>query len=215
MDVSEISLFKDVDKESIEAIFHCFKPVMRQFKKGDTITTFLGETAYMNVLVSGRAHLYCVDSEGEYAFLENYTENDIFSEIFTMPNEILGYAVEADSDCEVLFVPLSAIYGRCSKACRHHTVVTQNLFELSAKKSRAMAVRINIISKKTVRRKLMTYFEHLRDLSGSQSFSCTMSLTALAEYLCVDRANMMRELKEMQSDGLIMRKGKQITLLGA
>ena len=42
-----------------------------------------------------------------------------------------------------------------------------------------------------------------------------MSLTALAEYLCVDRANMMRELKEMQSDGLIMRKGKHITLLGA
>ncbi len=211
--LEHIELFQGIDRSSINAMINCFKPEITNFKKGETIIVFSSELEHLCVLLSGHAHLYCMDSEGEYTLLEHYETNDIFGEVFTMPYGDLGYAVEADSDCSVMFIRFACVYGRCPKACEHHTRLTRNLFELSARKAQTLAVRINMISKRSLRRKLMSYFEYLSDRAGSVSFETPMSLSQLASYLCVDRTGMMRELKNMSADGLIRRDGRKITLL--
>ena len=139
MELQNVELFKGVSCSSIDAMMCCFRPEVRKFKKGDTILVFEPEIKSLCVLISGKAHLYCVDSEGEYTLLENYGENDIFGEVFTMPYSGLGYVAEADSDCSVMFFKMSAVYGRCANACEHHTKITKNLFTLSAKKAQMMA----------------------------------------------------------------------------
>ena len=40
-----------------------------------------------------------------------------------------------------------------------------------------------------------------------------MTLTALSEYLAVDRSAMQRELKNLKQDGIIEVSGKRITLI--
>lgn len=209
----QTELFKGIDAESIDRMIDCFKPEVRAFKRGETVMLYSSELSYLCVLLSGRAHLYCTDSDGEYLLLENYEANDIFGEVFAMPYSALGYAVEADCDCEVMFIRFSCICGRCPKACQHHTQLTHNLFELSARKAQALAMRINVISKRSLRRKLLAYFEYLRERNASDSFELESSLSQLSFFLCADRASMMRELKNMADDGLITRKGRKITLL--
>lgn len=211
--MSNVQLFDGISQESIDAMINCFKPEVRSFKRGDTILVYASELEYLCVLTSGRAHLYCMDSEGEYALLEQYGPNDIFGEVFAMPYGDLGYAVEADSDCTVMFIRFTCIYGRCSNACQHHSQLTRNLFELSAKKAQSLSVRINMISKKSLRRKLQAYFEYLSDISGSRSFQLDQSFAQLANYLCADRTSMMRELRNMCDEGLIERQGKHIRIL--
>ena len=76
-----------------------------------------------------------------------------------------------------------------------------------------LALRINMISKKTVRQKLMSYFEYLEEKTGSRSFETELSLSQLANYLCVDRTSLMRELRLMRAEGLIASSGRKITLL--
>ena len=156
MDLQNVELFKDISHDSVDSMMKCFSPEVRKFKKGDTILVFEQEVKYLCVLLTGKAHLYCVDSEGEYTLLENYGPNDIFGEVFTMPFGAVGYVAEADSDCSVMFMKMSSIYGRCSNACEHHTMINKNLFHLSAKKAQMLALRINMISKKTVRQKLVS-----------------------------------------------------------
>ena len=213
MELQNVELFKGVSCSSIDAMVCCFRPEVRKFKKGDTILVFEPEIKSLCVLLSGKAHLYCVDSEGEYTLLENYGENDIFGEVFTMPYSGLGYVAEADSDCSVMFFKMSAVYGRCPNACEHHTQIAKNLFALSAKKAQMMALRINMISKKTVRQKLISYFEYLTEKTGSPSFETELSLSQLANYLCVDRTSLMRELRLMREEGLISSSGRKIEML--
>lgn len=213
MNLQNVELFKDVSQDSVDAMMKCFSPEVRKFKKGDTILVFEQEVKYLCVLLTGKAHLYCVDSEGEYTLLENYGPNDIFGEVFTMPFGAVGYVAEADSDCSVMFMKMSSIYGRCSNACEHHTMINKNLFHLSAKKAQMLALRINMISKKTVRQKLISYFEYLEEKTGSRSFETELSLSQLASYLCVDRTSLMRELRLMREEGLIQSSGRRITLL--
>ncbi len=213
MDLQNVELFKDISHDSVDSMMKCFSPEVRKFKKGDTILVFEQEVKYLCVLLTGKAHLYCVDSEGEYTLLENYGPNDIFGEVFTMPFGAVGYVAEADSDCSVMFMKMSSIYGRCSNACEHHTMINKNLFHLSAKKAQMLALRINMISKKTVRQKLISYFEYLEEKTGSRSFDTELSLSQLANYLCVDRTSLMRELRLMREEGIIQSSGRRITVL--
>lgn len=211
--MQEALIFKDISQDSIDAMIACFKPETRSFRRRETITVYSSELTNLCVLLRGNAHLYCMDSDGESVLLENYEANDIFGEMFAMSYGDLGYAVEADSDCEVMFIRFSCIYGRCPRACAHHSQLTRNLFELSAKKAQSLAMRINMISKRSLRRKLTAYFDYLREKTGSSSFEVETSLSQLAGFLCVDRTSMMRELKNMCDEGLIERRGRRITLL--
>ena len=45
------------------------------------------------------------------------------------------------------------------------------------------------------------------------SFLLPFSLLKLANYLCIDRSAMMREIKKMKEEELIAIEGKRVTLL--
>ena len=215
MTLENVELFEGISQESIDAMIHCFKAEIRKFRKGDTVIVYSPELEYLCVMLSGKSHLYSVDSEGEDTLLEHYMKDDIFGEVFALPYGSLGYVVEADSDCEVMFIRFSEISGRCENACEHHTQLTNNLFHLSAKKAQMMALRINMISKKTVRQKLEAYFDYMMEKTGSIQFETEMSLSQLSSYLCVDRTSLMREMRLMREEGILKSSGRNITLLNA
>ena len=43
-------------------------------------------------------------------------------------------------------------------------------------------------------------------------FKVTTSFTAIADYICVDRSNLMRELTKMENEGIIKKDGKTIKI---
>ena len=59
----------------------------------------------------------------------------------------------------------------------------------------------------------MAYFSMLSAKAGSSYFPLPFSQTSLADYICVDRSAMMRELKRMNEDGLIETDRRNIKLL--
>lgn len=73
--------------------------------------------------------------------------------------------------------------------------------------------RIEILTKKNIRDKLITYFNILSAKNYSKTFTIPFTLTDLADYLSVDRSAMMREISHLKNEGFIEKKGKKITLL--
>lgn len=72
--------------------------------------------------------------------------------------------------------------------------------------------RIELLTKRSIRDKLIGYFSILSTRSFSKTFTLPFSLTDLADYLSVDRSAMMRELKYLKDDGIIKKSGNKITL---
>ncbi len=73
--------------------------------------------------------------------------------------------------------------------------------------------RIEILTKKSIRDRLLTYFNIVSNKSFTKTIKLDISLTDLADYLCVDRSAMMREISHLKEDGIIEKSGKRITLL--
>ncbi|MFR1519046.1 MAG: Crp/Fnr family transcriptional regulator [Clostridia bacterium] len=204
--MSSLSIFSGITEEEKEHMFHCFTPVKKVFFDGETIMNYAHKIDKVGILLNGRAHLSCLDYEGRHSILEQLERNDIFGEVFMLPLEDFQYFVVADTVCDVLFIDYTQIIKRCSNACAEHSRLVNNLLQMTASKAQSMALHINILSRRTTRQKLMTYFEINALKTKEKYFTIPMSLSALADYISVDRSSMMRELRKMKEEGLLSDK---------
>lgn len=85
--------------------------------------------------------------------------------------------------------------------------------ELILNKMTVLNTRIELLTKRSIRDKLIGYFTLISSKNLNKSFTLPFSLTDLADYLSVDRSAMMREMKSLKEEGFIEKNGNRITLL--
>ncbi|MCQ2386533.1 MAG: helix-turn-helix domain-containing protein, partial [Clostridia bacterium] len=76
---------------------------------------------------------------------------------------------------------------------------------LLARRSLSLNDRIQVLSKPTLRQKLLTYLSEClnRSPGNSHTVAVPMNRAALASYLGVNRSALSRELSRMQKDGVL------------
>ena len=89
----------------------------------------------------------------------------------------------------------------------------QNLFRLLSTKTLRLSERVEVLSRRSIREKLLCFFEQLADEHGSRTFPLPFSLSMLADYISTDRSAMMREMRKMREEDLISTEGRSVTLL--
>lgn len=211
--LEELTIFTGISPEEQAAMRVCFRSREMTFDAGQVIATYTNRPQKVGILMRGRARLYYCDADGNQSVMEELFPNSVFGEMFLLPGDMQEYYVSACEACRVLFIDYAHIVGRCPKACPHHSQLVSNLFQLTARKAQAQANRISILTQPTARMKLMAYFKLRSALENSAEFTVPLPYSALAEYLCLDRSAMMRELKKMADAGLICRDGRKIRLM--
>lgn len=206
-------LLETINDGEWEKLFRCCGAVGRRYVKGETVIHMSKDFRHIGVLMTGRAHVSCVDFEGHISVVERLESGDVFGELFSLPMEEFAFFVTADSDCEVRYLDYAVVVHPCGSVCACHCKLLHNLFHMAALKSRNLSLHINVLSRRTTREKLATYFETLRMLSGTNEILLPFSFTALADYICSDRSAMTRELKKMKEEGEIRVEGHKIMLL--
>lgn len=94
----------------------------------------------------------------------------------------------------------------------HHSQLVNNILVIISDKTRSICEHLEVLSGRTIRDRLNNYFEILSLKSGSNTFKLPFTMTALADYLSVDRSAMSRELKKMKDEGLIQTNKGIVTI---
>ena len=84
---------------------------------------------------------------------------------------------------------------------------------LMSDKAQGLSQRVDVLSRRSIREKLLCYFRQLAEKEGDDTVTLPFSLSTLADYIATDRSAMMRELKKLKDEGLISADGRQIRLL--
>ena len=122
--------------------------------------------------------------------------------------------VKAREKSKILMFNYDMFDKKCKKNCKFHEQLLIGLPNLMLTKVSDLNLRIEILSQKTIRDKILSYFRILSQNSFSKTFTLPFSLTDLADYLSVDRSAMMREIKILKEDGIIKKMDKnKFTLL--
>lgn len=191
---------------------NCSKIQYKRVEKNDIITTYVINRNQVYILKKGSADLIRYDKNGNKTILETFNTNEIFGEVFfpvKTNNELFAIAKET---CEVVYFTYDDILTKCMKNCKFHEILNTNLLKLILDKMVKQNIRIEILTKRSIREKLKTYFSILSQNGIKKSFKIPFSYTDLADYLSIDRSAMMRELKLLQQDGSIKKDGSNITL---
>ncbi len=204
-------LFIGTTAKEIERMMTCFDAQRKTFTEKETVSNF--DTDSLGLLLEGSISVNRINIDGTLDMLEYLEDTGIFgaSLIFSAHDD--AFTVVCEKKCTVLFIDKYHITKRCENACMHHTIVVQNLMQLMAEKVLSLTEKVDILSQRTIRGKLLCYFRIQSMKYGSARFQLPFSLLALANYLCIDRSAMMRELKKMKEEGLLLVEGKKVTLL--
>ena len=82
-----------------------------------------------------------------------------------------------------------------------------------ANKNRDLMRKVEVVSKRTIREKLMTYLAMCAKEKGSDSFEIPFDRQELADYLEVDRSGLSAEISKLRREGILKSEKKQFTLL--
>lgn len=205
------TIFEGIDENDVNKMLKCFGASKRIYKKDRTIVSNIINVKMIGIILSGTANMERYDYNGNRSIIEKLETNSVFGEIFSrLGNDI---SVIATSDCEILFIEYENIIKRCKKNCLYHDILTNNMLKLLSKKIYELNLRLEIISKRSIRDKLLSYFEILANNNPKRSFILPFTYTDLADYLSVDRSAMMREIKNLKEEGFIITNGKRITIV--
>ncbi len=210
--MSKISF--DIKKFSNDIINYCSKAQVKEFDKNEIITTYLVNRNMMFIVLEGSADLIRYDFNGNQTIIEKFNKFDVFGEIFYRININNELFVKAREKSKILMFNYDIFEKKCKKNCKFHEELLIGLPNLVLTKVSDLNLRIELLSQKTIRDKILSYFRILSENSFSKTFTLPFSLTDLADYLSIDRSAMMREIKTLKEDGVIKKLDKnRFTLL--
>lgn len=213
-ELAKSPLFAGISYESYLLMYDCFQASCRSFRPEDVIYDFLAAGGdAVGVIERGEASLVRIDEEGVTTVLEELHAGGVFGRTLAFSGTARdSLQVVCRTPCDVLFIDYAHILKRCERACTHHSLLVQNMLRLMSDKAQALSERVDVLSRRSIREKLLCCFGQLRDKAGSNTFDLPFSLSTLADYIATDRSAMMRELKRLRESGTVRTEGRRVTL---
>ena len=204
----------NIEDFSNKLLSSCERVQLKKFEKNEIITTYIINRNQVCIVLEGSADLMRYDFNGNQMVVEKFNKFDVFGEIFYQINTNNELFVLAKEKSKILIFNYDIFEKKCKKNCKMHEDLLVGLPNLVLTKVSDLNLRIELLSKKTIRDKLISYFKILSEKNFSKTFTLPFSLTDLADYLSIDRSAMMRELKSLKEEGFIKKSDKnRITLL--
>ena len=175
------------------------------FKKDQLIFSKLEDNDLMGIVLYGEANIIKYDYNGNRIILSNLEYNSIFGRPFMYFDDNIN--IVSAGDCEILFIDYNYLMDSTE-----YNEIKNNIIDILVLTIMKINERVEILSKKTIREKLLCYFNLIIKKKKRKSFNLSMTYIELADFLSIDRSAMMRELKKLKSEGLIEVNERKITL---
>jgi CRP-like cAMP-binding protein len=201
--ISKSKLFEGIEKDNIENLLDCLDYTIKKYNKNDFVLHQGQGFNSIGLILTGSVVVTKNDYMGNQNVLSKFNPSDHFAESFAASNLPLTVDVICCDDAAIIFIPIDKITLLCSNNCSYHLTLLHNLIRLISSKNILLTNKINQMSKRTTRDKLMTYLLDTAQAKKSDSFDIPYNRQQLADYLSVDRSAMSTELSKLKDEKYI------------
>ena len=209
----EASIFRNLSDEEIIGMLPCLNAKEQHFKKNEVIYRPGDQVRKIGLVVSGAVRIEKIDYWGNRKIISVIEPGQIFGEAYagmkTIPMEM---EVLAAVTSVILFMEVGKILTTCGNSCEFHSKMIRNMVYVLAERNYKLTQKMDHLTQKTTREKLLSYFSEQALESGRSDFDIPLDRQQLADYLSVDRSAMSTELGRMKKDGLIEYRKNHFTL---
>ncbi len=197
-------LFDGISPEDRKTMLGCIGYHIGTFRKGDIVAFEEENIKHIGILLSGAVDMVKEDLWGNKTMLVRMRKDELFGETFACGEDNMSVVTFVVSeDAKILFMPFDRVMHSCTMACVFHHRLIENMVHIIANKNRDLMRKVEVVSKRTIRERLLAYLSIQAQIQESRYFEIPLGRVELAEYLCVDRSALTRELAKMKDDGLV------------
>ncbi len=197
-------LFDGIAPENRMAMLHCTGYHVAGYQKGQPVVLEQERVMYIGIVLEGAVDMVKEDLWGNKTILARIEKNDLFGETFACGSDSLAVvSFIVSKNARILFMPFCKAMHTCANSCEFHRKLVDNMVRIIADKNRELLRKIEVISQKTLREKILSYLSVQAQQQNARYFQIPLGRTELAEYLCADRTALARELGKMKNEGLI------------
>ena len=120
--------------------------------------------------------------------------------------------IDALNDTEVLYLDFDPLLLQQENGCPYRMQVTANLLQEMGRGALFLNQKMRILAQNRLRNRIKVYLQGLPVASNGE-IRLEMGRGEMADYLCVDRSALSRELGRMQKEGILTYQGQVIQIL--
>jgi CRP-like cAMP-binding protein len=152
----------------------------------------------------GNAQIFRIYHYGEALSLDA-----VNSSLMTSPTTLTS-----QTDSAVIFLTYKRIFESGAISPETKKAIMLNCSEILGNELIRLMYKIDVLSKRTLQERILTHLSLMRERTGKDLFDIGMNQEQLAQYLCVNRSVLSKELNKMRKTGLIDYKGKKYKIFG-
>ncbi len=208
------TLFAGIGEDEIGGMLSCLGARIATYTKGEYVLHLGEHLGELGLVAEGSLRLQKEDFWGNRFLLRHLSAGEMFGEAYLSPESgPLMHDVIAAENATVFFFDVARLTTTCSSACRFHTTVVQNLFFALSEKNKELVKKLEHMSKRSTREKLLSFLSEVAMAKNSSTFTIPLNRQELADYLSVDRSAMSGELSKMQREGILKFEKNRFELL--
>ena len=203
--ISQSGLFSGIPEESYHDALKYLHAFTRSFSKGEFIMNIGDEFRYAGLVLEGVIECSYHDSDFNKYNMNHFSECELFGESMTCAEvNDSPMQISAVTDCVIMFLDFRVLYDSSVKY-EYSMRLSVNIIRSISSQNFFMNQKVRILSVKDLRSRIIIYLESLHpDENGNVTLPFTK--TSMAEFLCVNRTALSRELRHMIHDKIITMK---------
>lgn len=206
------NLFENINDKNILKLKRILNANTIKYKKNVNILSNVNQDDFIAIVDSGSVQLIYNDYDGNSTVIEDITKGEIFGSLTSsIYNEEVSCITKEDT--QITYIEYNEITNDEIIKTDFYIIFIKNLIKLLSDQVSSKNNRIELLTKKTTRDKLLEYFNIQSKAKGNRTFTIPITFTELASYLSVDRSAMTREIGYLKEEGFIKTNGRKITLL--
>lgn len=206
-----MEIFQNISEKDKCKLLKTLEANTHTYRKNETILSTIQNENLIGIILTGEVQIIKIDYEGNKILIEDLTDGDIFGNTISSIQNV-EHNIIVKEQATIITIDYNRILELDSEK-DYYVTFMKNLLEIVMNKLQEKNERLEILTKKTIRNKILEYLNIMRQKHGSRYVYLPFNFKDLADYLVIDRSAMAREIKYLKEEGFIAVKGKRIEIL--
>ena len=211
--LQQCGMFTNIQPRKYQEVLSCLKARIRSYRRGEHLVELGEQTRTTGVLLEGSIEEFLYDENGNQVNLCRFGIGEVFgAELACTGWTASPVCLRAGADCTVMQLDFTTLLSPQTLTCPCRMQVSANLMQDMAQQLLFFNTKIRILAQKRLRDRLKIYLQTLTPSAGN-CYTLPYNRTELADFLCVDRSALSRELCRMRDEGILRFSGNKLHLL--
>lgn len=211
-DVQTVPLFKGLSRNEIEKFINFTGTTFKSYPRGERVLEAFASNANLGIIVTGEAQILSLDWLGNETVGHVIDRGALFGSVSAILGEdLIATSVRLTTESTVMWIPYRSLLIAGPTLGRTHGIVMKNLLETFSRKNVLMMQKVELLSQKTLRERVILYLIQ-REKRQESEWIKVPGRVQLAKELECNRSALTREISQMQNEGLVEVNGKLMKL---